>query len=30
MPMPLRACRPQLTAAQGPQVEQRAIVARTR
>ena len=30
LPMPLRACRPQLTAAQGPRVEQRAIVARTR
>jgi len=29
VPIPLRACRPQLTAAQGP-VEQRAILARTR
>jgi len=29
MPTPLRACRPRLTAAQGPRVEQRAIVART-
>jgi len=29
MSTPLRACRPRLTAAQGPRVEQRAIVART-
>ena len=27
--IPLRACRPRLTAAQGPRVEQRAVVART-
>ena len=30
MSTPLRACRPRLTAAQGPRVEQRAILARTR
>ena len=29
MSTPLRACRPRLTAAQGPRVEQRAILART-
>jgi hypothetical protein len=29
MPIPLRASRPILTAAQGPRVEQRAILART-
>jgi hypothetical protein len=30
MSTPLRACRPHLTAAQGPRVEQRAFLARTR
>gem|GEM_PF-4026052 len=30
MSTPLRACRPRLTAAQGPRVEQRAILARIR